>query len=126
MKITTFDPIIVTPAFADVVSVFEALGFEQKHAPVTDTGKHEVRTCRMKDENGFHVDISDIKDLPRDMIYIRMNVDNFEEAYNILIAHGFTNPRGDGTIDSKSSKAASLISPSGFRIALVQHIKDND
>ena len=126
MEITTFDPIIVTPAFDDVVSVFEALGFEKKHAPVTDTGKHEVRTYRMKDENGFHVDISDIKDLPRDMTYIRMNVDNFEEAYNILIAHGFTNPRGDGTIDSKSSKAASLISPSGFRIALVQHIKDND
>ena len=126
MKITTFDPIIVTPAFDDVVSVFEALGFEKKHAPVTDTGKHEVRTYRMKDENGFHVDISDIKDLPRDMTYIRMNVDNFEEAYNILIAHGFTNPRGDGTIDSKSSKAASLISPSGVRIALLQHIKDND
>ena len=45
-----------------------------------------------------------------------MNVDNFEEAYNILIEHGFKNNRGDGTIDSKSSKSATMISPSGFTI----------
>ena len=38
MKITTFDPIIVTKQFDEVVGLFEALGFEKKHAPVTDTG----------------------------------------------------------------------------------------
>ena len=126
MKITTFDPIIITPKFNDAVSLFEALGFEKKHAPVTDTGKHEVRSFRMKDANGFHVDIADVKDIPRDMTYIRMNVDNFAEAYDILTAHGFTNTRGDGTLDTKSAKEATMVSPSGFIIALVQHIKDHD
>lgn len=33
MKITTFDPIIITPNAADAVSVFEGLGFEKTHAP---------------------------------------------------------------------------------------------
>lgn len=55
-----------------------------------------------------------------------MNVDNFDEAYNILIKHGFKNTRGDNTIDSKSSKAATMVSPSGYSISLVQHIKDHD
>ena len=126
MKITTFDPIIVTSNFDEVVSVFEALGFEKKHAPVTDTGKRNVRSFRMKHPEGYHVDVADVNDIGRDMTYIRMNVDNFDEAYDIFMAHGFTNTRGDGTIDTKSSKTASLVSPSGFRLALVQHIKDHD
>ena len=126
MKITTFDPIIVTKQFDEVVGLFEALGFEKKHAPVTDTGKRNVRSFRMKHPEGYHVDVADSPDAERDRTYIRMNVDNFDEAYDIFMAHGFTNPRGDGTIDSKSSKAATLIAPSGFRMALVQHIKDHD
>ena len=126
MKITTFDPIIVTKQFDEVVSLFEALGFEKKHAPVTDTGKRSVRSFRMKHPEGYHVDVADSPDAERDITYIRMNVDNFDEAYDVFMAHGFTNPRGDGTIDTKSSKAATLISPSGFRMALVQHIKDQD
>ena len=126
MKITTFDPIIVTKQFDEVVGLFEALGFEKKHAPVTDTGKRNVRSFRMKHPEGYHVDVADSSDAERDLTYIRMNVDNFDEAYDIFMAHGFTNKLGDGTIDSKSSKAATLIAPSGFRMALVQHIKDHD
>lgn len=126
MKISTFDPIILTTKFDDAVSLFESLGFEKKHAPVTDTGAHEVRSFRMKDANGFHVDVADMKDIPQDLIYIRMNVDDFEEAYGILTAHGFTNTRGDGTLDTKSAKEATMVSPSGFKIALVKHIKDHD
>ena len=52
-----------------------------------------------------------------------VNVDNFEEAYEILKKHGFTNTRGDGTIDTKSATAATMVSPSGFRISLIKHIK---
>ena len=48
MKITTFDPIIVTSKIDDAIEVFEDLGFEKKHAPVTDTGKKEVQGYRMK------------------------------------------------------------------------------
>lgn len=126
MKITTFDPIIVTNNFDQVVGLFEALGFEKKHAPVTDTGKRNVRSFRMKHPEGYHVDVADSSDAERDLTYIRMNVDNFDEAYDIFMAHGFKNKLGDGTIDSKSSKAATLVSPSGFTLALVQHIKNHD
>ena len=80
MKITTFDPIILTNNFDQVVSLFEALGFEKKHAPVTDTGKRDVRSFRMKHPEGYHVDVADIPDIERDKTYIRMNVDNFDEA----------------------------------------------
>ena len=124
MKITTFDPIIVSPKAEEIISVFEALGFEKSHAPVTSTANGDVTTTRMKHENGYHVDISDVKSIPADKTYIRINVDNFDEACDIMLKHGFKNRLGDNkTIDSKSSKAATFVSPSGFIIALVQHIK---
>lgn len=126
MKITTFDPIIVTAKVEDAVEVFETLGFEKKHTPITDTGERDVQSYRMKNADGFHVDVADVNDIQQDMEYIRINVDDFDAAYEIFMKHGFTNPRGDGTIDQKSSKTASLISPSGYRVALVQHIKDHN
>ena len=124
MKITTFDPIIVSKSAEDVIKVFEDLGFEKSHSPVTTTELGDVQGYRMKNADGFHVDVSNtLQDLERDYTLIRMNVDNFEEAYDILIKHGFTNTRGDKTLDTKSATAAVMVSPSGFRIALVQHIK---
>ena len=78
----------------------------------------------MKNDDGFHVDVADLKQLERDITYIRMNVDNFDEAYGILVANGFKNTRGDDTLNSKSSKEATMVSPSGFTIALVEHIKN--
>ena len=98
----------------------------KKHAPVIDTGKRDVRSFRMKHPEGYHVDVADIPDIERDRTYIRMNVDNFDEAYDIFMAHGFTNTRGDGTLDTKSAREATLVSPSGFTLALVQHIKNHD
>ena len=51
MKITTFDPIIVSPKAEDLIAVFEALGFEKSHAPVTATsiGDQFVRNIPVKD-----------------------------------------------------------------------------
>ena len=46
-----------------------------------------------------------------------------EKLIPFLKAHGFTNTRGDNTIDTKSAKAATMVSPSGFRIVVVEHIK---
>ena len=124
MKITTFDPIIVSPKAEDLISVFEALGFEKSHAPVSATSIGDVSSIRMKNEGGFHVDIADVKGIPEDRTYIRMNVDNFDEAYDILLKHGYKNKMGENkSLESKSSKAATMISPSGSVIALVQHIK---
>ena len=54
---------------------------------------------------------------------INMNVDNFDEAYDFLISRGFVNTRGDKVTDSGSAKATLLVSPSGFAINLVEHIK---
>lgn len=126
MTITSFNPMIISPKAEDVMQVFADLGFEKTHAPVTQTETGEVECVRMKDANGFHVDIANLDYIPKDMTYIRMNVDNFAEAYEILIAHGFKNTRGDGTIDTKSSKAATMVSPSGFTISLIEHIKNHD
>ncbi len=122
MKITTFDPLIVTDHANDIIKLFENLGFEKTHNPITNIEIGAVSDTRMKDSNGFHVDVADMK-VPQDVIIIRMNVDNFEEAYDILKSHGFTNTRGDNTVDTKSAKAATMVSPSGLHIALVKHIK---
>ena len=125
MKITTFKPMIVTKDAESVISLFEALGFEKRHAPTVDIGTAMVTSTRMKNADGFSIDIADVKTVPQDIAMIRMNVDNFEEAYDLLISHGFKNTRGE-TIDTKSNKSAGLVSPTGFRFDLCQHIKDHD
>jgi len=123
MKITTFDPLILSPKTGDVVKLFEELGFEITHDPVTKVEIGEVQTTRMKNESGFHIDVANICNIPNDRMLIRMNVDNFEEAYDIFIKHGFKNTRGDNTLDTKSAIEATMVSPSGFSVALVKHIK---
>ena len=124
MKITTFNPQIITNDAETVEKLFEELGFEKKHNP-KGVGEYDVNAIRMKDANGFHLDISQPEmQLPRDLVAIRMNVDNFDEAYEFLTARGFKNFYGDKTVDRKSSKSAIMISPSGFAINLIQHIKD--
>ena len=86
MKITTFNPMILSPHADDVIKLFEDLGFEKRHAPTVDTGKSEVTSTRMADANGNHIDIAGVASLPQDMTIIRMNVDNFDEAFEMLTA----------------------------------------
>ena len=80
----------------------------------------------MKHPEGHYADVADIAEPEREMTCVRVNVDTFDEAHAIFMVHGFTNPPGEGTADPNSSRAATLISPSGFRRAPVQHIKDHD
>ena len=126
MKITGFNPLIVSSKADDLVKVFEELGFQRTHAPVTVTETMDIPSTRMKDSNGFHLDVADIEQLPQDLTYIRMNVDDFEEAYNILTAHGFKNTRGNRTLDSRYATSATMVSPAGLTIALVKHIKKTE
>ena len=126
MQITTFNPMILSPKADEVIALFEELGFEKHHTPVTQTETAQIQSTRMEDANDNHVDVADLKNIPQDIMFIRMNVDDFEEAYNILVAHGFKNTRGDSSIETKSSKAATMVSPSGFTISLVQHIRKVD
>lgn len=123
MKITTFDPMITSANAGDIIKLFEELGFVKTHQPTTALETNDVTDTRMKNESGFHVDIVQWDGLPQDVTLIRMNVDNFDEAYKILTAHGFKNTRGDDTLDTKSAKLATMVSPSGFMISLIQHIK---
>lgn len=121
MKITTFNPTIVTGKAEEAIELFEALGFVRRHAPVLDAGDKTITRVRMKDGNGFYVDITQADMLPRDMTVIRMNVDDFDEAYDLLVAHGFNLAPGVEVIDIESAKAAMMVSPSGYAIDLIYH-----
>ena len=124
MKITTFNPQIITTDAAPVAELFEALGFERRHTK-EGIGELGVTGIRRRDANGFYVDISQTSALPQQaMAAIRMNVDDFDAASRLLLSHGFKNYYGDHTADTSSSRSAIMISPSGFAINLIQHIKD--
>ena len=125
MKITTFNPQIITKDAEQIVDLFKELGFEIRHNP-EGIGDLNVEGIRLKDENGFYLDISmpDVN-LPQDVTVIRMNVDDFDEAYKMLTARGFRNFYGEKTVEMERSKSALMISPSGFAINLIQHIKDH-
>ncbi len=124
MKITTFNPLIVSQNADDIISLFEELGFEKRHTPIVDTGDRKVTRTRMQDANGFHVDISKVDAIPRDLTAIRMNVDNFREAYDLLTARGFTKAPGVEEVDLEKAKALLMVSPSGFAIEVIEHIKE--
>lgn len=123
MKITTFNPQIITKDAESLVQLFEELGFEKRHDQ-EGIGELSVEGIRMKDANGFHLDISQpAMEVPRDLVAIRMNVDNFDEAYQLLLSHGFKNFYGEDTVHTRTSQSAFMISPSGFAINLIHHIK---
>ncbi|MBQ7602138.1 MAG: hypothetical protein IJU49_08275 [Lachnospiraceae bacterium] len=124
MKITSFNPLIITPKADDIIAVFEALGFERRHNTVSDTEITGYSSVRMKNAEGFHVDITENTRVPQTMTAIRMNVDDFYEAYELLKSRGFINTLGDQIADNGSSHAAMMRSPSGFGISLIQHIKE--
>ena len=53
----------------------------------------------MEDANGFKLDISEFDSpAPQDLVSIRINVDDFDEAYQMLIAKGFQNFYGEQTL----------------------------
>ena len=124
MKITSFHPVIMSTKADAIISLFEELGFKRKH--FTQFDELGTTSAMMEDENGFCVDVSQVDSLPhenRDLMSIRINVDDYEEAVEFFKAHGFTTPMGDMTIDTNNSKGVLLLSPSRFLINLVKHIK---
>ena len=124
MKITTFNPQIITKNAENLVRLFQQLGFEKRHQQ-EGIGELDVKGIRLKDSNGFNLDISqpDVMPTETDLLAIRMNVDDFDEAYQLLISSGFKNYYGDNTASTRTSKSAIMISPTGFVVNLVQHIK---
>ena len=124
MTITSFNPLILTTDPENTIKLFEALGFERKHTKDDLEGREDIVGVRMKDGNGFYVDISKVETIPRDMTAIRMNVDNFREAYDLLTAHGFKKAPGIEEVDLETARALLMVSPSGFAIEVIEHIKD--
>ncbi len=125
MKITSFNPLIVTKDAESAIKLFEALGFERRHTK-DSIGIENVTDVRMKDANGFHVDVSQGSG---EWTMIRMNVDNLEEAIAFLEARGFHKARHEAankTVDTGSSRFNIMVSATGTIFAVSQHIKDND
>ena len=125
MKISSFNPFISTAHPDEAVSLFKELGFERRHTKEgIEIADRDDTVIRMKDANGFYIDILQADTgLPNDTVGIRMNVDNFEEAYKMLLEKGFKNMYGDEKVNTASSEAAMMVSPSGFNICIIKHIK---
>ena len=128
MKITSFNPAIITSDAQSVIALFEALGFERRHEK-TGINDKDITSVRMRytneDGKDFHVDITQAP-VPRDITAIRMNVRDFDEAYNLLEEKGFTNAQGKKITHTDSSIATMMVSPSGFAINVGEHIREND
>ena len=125
MTITSFNPLIVTQDAESAVKLFEELGFERRHTK-QGIGEDNATDIRMKDANGFHVDVSQGSG---EWTMIRMNVDNLEEAIAFLEARGFHKARhavANKTIDTGSSRFNIMVAPSGFIFAVSEHTKDRD
>jgi hypothetical protein len=123
MKITGFCPIIVTKDPESVMKTFEDLGFERRQTK-TDIEGGANTNYAMKDANGNRINIASSEVVPQDLTAININVDNFQEAYDFFIAHGFVNPRGDKVTDTGSSRATMLFSPSGFAVNIDEHFRE--
>ena len=133
MKITGFNPQIITKDPEGVIALFEALGFERTHSKSGDD-KFAFSSVRMKrasdsgddSAQSFHVDVisAPTNGLPSDLTTVRINVDDHDAACELLKSKGFTEPKGFGTNSTPSSKYTYLASPSGMLIDVCQHIKD--
>ena len=121
MKISSFYPSIVTSNATETIALFEELGFERAH---TKTGiEGDATNCVLKYGEDFRVDVAQYDEQERDMTNIRVNVSDFDEAYDFFVSKGFKNAMGDKIVETPSSKAALMVSPSGFTIGLTKHIR---
>ena len=117
MKITSFNPLILSQDADNIVALFEELGFEKRH---NKTGE-DFSSNRMKDANGFHIDVVKAA-VPQDMTSIRMNVDNYDGVYELLASRGFKSTEAEAR-NTGTSRVSIMISPSGFTITVAEHIK---
>ena len=123
MKITGFNPSILTSKADEVIHLFEELGFEKNHNDDAEAGIVSG-SVRMKYADVFYVDITSTEKYPSDKMVIRMNVDDIDEAYNLLLEQGFQNAMGDGVIiEAEHFRGAHMVSPSGFEFMVMQHKK---
>ncbi len=121
MEITSFNPIILSPNAEEVTALFEELGFERAHTMDVIDGR--VVNYDLKYGEDFRMDVAQSNKVPQDLTAIRINVRDFDEAYDFFISKGFKNVQGDKFTETDSAKSTLLISPSGFAINLSYHIR---
>ena len=132
MKITSFNPMILTKKPEETIALFESLGFERHHHKTGEAEGSEqglaFSTVRMKDANGFYVDVCTANSdrIERDLTVIRMNVDDFDEAAQLLKDNGFRESKIVPQNYTPTSKYAYYFSPSGFINDLIKHINKDD
>lgn len=125
MKITTFNPLIVTRDPENAIRLFEEMGFEKRHTK-KGIGETGITDVRMKNADGFCVDVAQGSG---EWTMIRINVDDYDEAIAFLTAHGFRKPRHEtagNKVDTGTSVFTIMVAPSGFIVAVSQHIRDQD
>lgn len=123
MKITSLGPEVMVTDAEPVIQLFKDLGFEPRHHQ-EGLADRNIEGNVLRDANGFRMNILQVDDLSRPAIpTIRMNVDDFDEACEILRAHGFTEAPGALVTDTGSAKSLMMVSPTRFLINVVQHIK---
>ncbi len=122
MKISNLSTLIISSNTKDIIELFTDLGFGKQHEKSFSTGD-DITSSVLLDSEGHMISIAEAP-VPKDMTVIRMNVDNFLEAYEFLKSKGFSNAYGSDRVENTgSSKAALMVSPGGFAISLAQHIK---
>ena len=127
MKITAFNPLILTKDAEATIALYEALGFERRHTKSGIEGNVTSVTMRYTGDDGkvFNIDITEAP-VPQDVTTIRMSVRGFDEAYQLLEERGFKNAQGDKITETGTSKATMMVSPSGIPISLTEHIRKED
>ena len=121
MRITSFYPMIVTKDAESIKHLFEEMGFEVRH-DVLGTTETDYRLIVMRDEDKHRVDIAEAE-TEKGQVLIRINVDDFDEAYEKLLQKGYVNTRGDRIVRTSSAIEATMVAPSGHVISLIQHKK---
>ena len=127
MKITAFNPLILTKDAEATIALYEALGFERRHTKSGIEGNVTSVTMRYTGDDGkvFNIDITEAP-VPQDVTTIRMSVRGFDEANQLLEERGFKNAQGDKITETGTSKATMMVSPSGVPISLTEHIRTED
>nr|WP_316625134.1 hypothetical protein [uncultured Ruminococcus sp.] len=127
MKITAFNPLILTKDAEATIALYEALGFERRHTKSGIEGNVTSVTMRYTGDDGkvFNIDITEAP-VPQNVTTIRMSVRGFDEAYQLLEERGFKNAQGDKITETGTSKATMMVSPSGVPISLTEHIRTED
>ena len=125
MQITAFNPLIITQNSEELVKLFEELGFERRHKKEGINDK-DITSFDMKHPDGFRVNVTQVEQMPRDMTSIRMNVRDFDEAFEFLKSKGFVNAQGEKITNTGSSVSTMMVSPTGFSISISEHLRKEE